>query len=396
MDDSQRLVSGQAWSDYCDRLKALGQRILKEDFPGATPRDRVDGFKHLARMTVYGLLQGVFFDREFPVFFRTNGEISQWGAPNADNLYIRARINGDGTYRLRGNMSTLYDFLISTHHGDMHMGKPVVFLEKTAQDFEIGPDGNFEIILSAQEHPGNWMPLHPDTDFVMIREYLVDWDHDEPAQFVIEKVGNEGRAPVPVEPAAMAQMLDEAVAITEGCTVYWNDYLREFFAPYWSDTRYNVFCPPQNVVGGAHNIYYAQCVWDLGPDEALLIECDVPHAHYWSVQLNTMGWYESLDFANRQISLNHKQMRIDPDGKFRVVVSQRDPGVANWLDTDGYRRGVVLYRWLRSQDNPEPTVELVKVGDVLRRLPQSTVRVDPAMRREQIARRHRHVALRFR
>jgi len=37
MDDGQRLVSGQAWSDYCDRLKALGQRILKEDFPGATP-----------------------------------------------------------------------------------------------------------------------------------------------------------------------------------------------------------------------------------------------------------------------------------------------------------------------------------------------------------------------
>jgi len=107
------------------------------------------------------------------------------------------------------NMSTLYDFLISIHQGDMHMGKPVVFLEKTAQDFEIGPDGNFEIILSAQEHPGNWMPLHPDTDFVMIREYLVDWDHDDRHNCDRKGWGNEGRAPVPVEPAAMAQMLDE-------------------------------------------------------------------------------------------------------------------------------------------------------------------------------------------
>jgi hypothetical protein len=396
MDDGQRLISGRAWSDYCDRLKALGQRILEEDFPNATPRDRVDGFKHLARMTVYGLLQGVFFDREFPVFFRNNGDVIQWGAPNADNLYIRARVAGNATYRLSGNMSTLFDFLISTHHGDMHTGKPTVFHERTAEDFQIGPDGSFEIILSSEQQAGNWMPLHPDTDIVMIRQFLVDWDRDQPAQFVIEKLGNEGLSPSPMDPAEMARRLDESAAIAEGCTVYWNDYLREFFAPFWSDTRYNVFCPPQNVSGGAHNIFYGQCVWDLGADDALLIECEAPRAHYWSVQLNSLGWYESLDFANHQISLNHEQIRVDPDGRFRIVVSSRDPGIANWLDTLGYRNGVVLYRWIKSQDGPEPTVEVVKTEELPRRLPRETMRVDPAARREQIARRQRHVALRFR
>ena len=40
----------------------------------------------------------------------------------------------------------------------------------------------------------------------------------------------------------------------------------------------------------------------------------------------------TVDWVNRQSSLNDAQAHIDSDGRFRAVISQQDPGVPNWLD----------------------------------------------------------------
>ena len=37
--------------------------------------------------------------------------------------------------------------------------------------------------------------------------------------------------------------------------------------------------------------------------------------------------------------LTADQARHDPDGMLRFVISERDPGVANWLETTGHPRG---------------------------------------------------------
>ena len=71
-------------------------------------------------------------------------------------------------------------------------------------------------------------------------------------------------------------------------------------------------------------------------------------------------WYVSLDYINHQTSLTADQARIDPDGQMRFVISERDPGVANWLELTGHRRGYVQIRWQRLtrdltlQDGPFP------------------------------------------
>ena len=43
------------------------------------------------------------------------------------------------------------------------------------------------------------------------------------------------------------------------------------------------------------------------------------------------------DYLHRQVSLNRKQTKPEPDGSFRIVVAAEDPGVPNWLDTEGPR-----------------------------------------------------------
>jgi hypothetical protein len=79
-------------------------------------------------------------------------------------------------------------------------------------------------------------------------------------------------------------------------------------------------------------------------------------------------WYVSLDYINHQTSLTADQARIDPDGLLRFVVGERDPGVANWLECTGHRRGYVQIRWQRlTRDlgpGDGPRAEVVKFADL--------------------------------
>ncbi len=106
-------------------------------------------------------------------------------------------------------------------------------------------------------------------------------------------------------------------------------------------------------------------------------------------------WWETIDYANRQSSLNGHQAVIDDDGVFRAVVSDKDPGVANWLDTAGHRQGPMIFRWLRAQSAPVPTTRVVSFDELATALPARTTRVDQTTRRALIARRRAAVRRRF-
>jgi hypothetical protein len=85
-------------------------------------------------------------------------------------------------------------------------------------------------------------------------------------------------------------------------------------------------------------------VWDIAPDEAVVITFDPPQARYWSFQLVDL-WWMTLDFSHHQSGLNGYQAEVDDDGKVRMVISHCDPGIANWLDPIGTPTGIVQMRW---------------------------------------------------
>jgi hypothetical protein len=380
------------WAAFCDRLKAVGQRILEDDFPDS-PRDRAEGFRHLGRLTVFALQSSLeFADPEFPAFYRYDDDVVKWGGPNSDNHYQRAKVDPRGTYRLTGNVAGLRELIISTPEGDMQLGQLRVFEERNLSQLEIAPDGRLEVVLSATPHPGNWIPLHPQADHVCLRQYVSDWDHDPVVHLRLERVGNEGLAPPPLEPARVAAGLDRAATWVERSVVYWNQWLRRTRGALPD----NVLNKPRAQPGGAGDVLYGGGWWNLAEDEALLIECEAPAARYWSIQLYSNPWFESLDFANRVNSLTGHQLHLDDDGRFRVVVAQRDPGVQNWLDTEGRREGLITYRWVFSSTAPVPSARLVKLAELPGLLPADTPRFDPADRRAQVARRQAAVARRFR
>ena len=340
-----------------------------------------------------GLLEQVeLCDRDFPVMYRHNDDVMRWGGPNVDNTYWRAHVSHEHTYRVSGWLPPGSLFVSQSAHGEMHQNQLGITAERTNDDFAVDPDGGFTFIVSATPHDGNWLPIDEHTDHISVREYNVDWMVEEPGSFYIERLGSEGQHPAPLDPADFADGLDRAMTWAEDALVFWNQWMersRKAAPP-------NEFYGPRSVPGGADAIGYGGCSYELAPDEAMIITCDVPEARYWSFMIYSYAWFESLDFANRTVSLNNAQIAADPNGRFRIVVAHKDPGVQNWLDTEGRPEALITFRWVLSTTMPTPESHVVHFSELDHHLPDFITRLTPEQRAAQITTRRQSRALRFR
>jgi hypothetical protein len=134
--------------------------------------------------------------------------------------------------------------------------------------------------------------------------------------------------------------------------------------------------------------------WALDADEALILEVEPPEGVYWSYSLGN-PWWETINYGRHQSSLNAAQAAVDSDGLVRVVLSARDPGVANWLDTAGHSNGAMILRCVRTETAPTPTARVVKFDDIASALPADTKLVKPQERQTILAARRRAVHERF-
>ena len=146
-------------------------------------------------------------------------------------------------------------------------------------------------------------------------------------------------------------------------------------------------------VGGQH---YYQGLFRLERGSVLLLETVLPETvRYWNVQLNDMRW-NTVDWMNRQSSLNGGQASIDADGRFRAVIALDDPGIANWLDPGGREEGSIMLRWSGASSGPQPSLTVVPLGELAASLPPETKRVSPTERQEALRARRRAVQMRRR
>jgi hypothetical protein len=393
-DDADRLLSGRAWHDFCDRLKDAGDTILGDDFPDE-PRERAEGFRSLTRLLSYAMRMEIECgDPAFPQLCRYEEPHNQWGGPNPDNTYLRAAIHPDYDYRVWGNLTDMRQIIVSLQEGDMQLRQFGVYSEQGLDDWHVGPNGEFELFIS-RHNPGrspdsalpfNWMPMHDDARIFQVRTYLSDWVSDSSPTLHIERIGAEGIAPPPLDPAALAAALDRTANWVEVSSSFWNDYT----AKAWQRGAPNQVSPARSTPGGAENILYGSCFWQLEEDEALVFTCEEPEAQYYNFCIHTLGWLESGDFANRQVSLSGHQLHIDDDGFLRIALSARDPGVPNWIDTEGRRRGLFAYRWVWATSGPEPTGEVVKVDAVRELMPEGHPVIDETERRRRLSKRREH------
>jgi hypothetical protein len=109
------------------------------------------------------------------------------------------------------------------------------------------------------------------------------------------------------------------------------------------------------------------------------------------------NWYwEAVEYATHQSSLNGHQAALDRDGVFRAVIAHEDPGVPNWLDPAGNRQGTLTARFLNAEAVPEIGLRKLPLAELHAALPADTPAVDVAARSESLARRRHAVLARFR
>ncbi len=386
-----RLLDGRAWQEFCRDLAAAGEHILRFPLGGAESEAlRAEGFRYLLGLVRSGLYNALeLADPDSPRWIRNPDSQAKWGAENPDNQYLWARIRPDAAYRVFGERRSVYDFLLEVKEGHMQLGDDRVFVAVTAKGLSLDAQGRFSILLARQKPPGyagDFLPIHPEAHYLQVRQYLLDWEREQPASFQIERVGGEGVPSPALTAAAMADRLDLAGEWTLTTTRFWTewvDQLRDAWRP-------GQIAPARRFVGGAPDIYYGNDWYKLRADEALIFESELPDARYWQIELCD-PWFKTLDFATRQTSLNHLQAHLSGDGRVRCVIAHADPGVPNWLDTAGNAEGMIQYRWIWTKTNPQPSVRTVPFADVTKHVPADTPRITPEARRLALARRQAHV-----
>jgi hypothetical protein len=342
--------------------------------------DVVEGYRYVLQLLSEGSELFAEADPERPRFSSIVWPARKFLGDNPDALYQQAIIRGDRAYRVTGRVDQQCYVSFTVHGPDPAGGiNGPVLADINDRDLTIDAAGNYELILSPDDKPEgsktNWVKLAPTARCVFVRNYYLhersaQTDPDVAVRIHIEPVVDPGPPP-PLDDATFAQRLRDANAFVRATTTG----MRVFGTP--SPTPVPFVSNEPNSVGrpwsfraseidaaGAVDIYYSSGTFDLGPDDALVMEGTLPEGAFTNVMLWNVHM-QTLEYVHRRCSLNAAQMQLGPDRSYRIVISEKDPGVPNWLDTGGHRRGTIFWRFLLPESQPDhPQCKVVKVDEL--------------------------------
>ena len=295
--------------------------------------------------------------------------------------------------------------------------------------FDIDAEGRFEILLGGEPQDRNWLALPSESGSISTRHYFEDathaaadparvpamrievvpgggdhdsdathaaadparvpamrievvpggGDHDSDATHAaadpapapapamrIEVIGDSPTPPPRPSDASVAAGIRRVAGLVRELTVD-RPPTGQSQPRSWISRVPNEFPPPGkpgDLGLAAFDAAYAMAPFLLGPDEALVIRARWPQCRYANVCLWNRH-LQSLDYASRPVSLNRAQTTADADGRFTAVIAHTDPGVPNWLDTEGRPFGIVYWRFMLPEGDIEtPQAELVPLAEL--------------------------------
>ena len=367
--------AGQAWMELASAMMDVERQFEVPPLATADPTERAEARRFMAEALQTALEFWADADPDRPSWTRFVGPHQKLLGDNPDTLYYFAPINPAGRYRIRGNINgAVYtSFTVERGTADGSGSKGLVATLNDTQ-FDIEPDGSYEVIVGGEPRPRNWIALAPDAGSLTTRHYFelarsAAADPSLHIPLMIEPL-EALPPPPPSDDARVAANLRRAARFFRTVTVgILPTDVPHKHPPYLSTTPNQFTVPDRNFTNqgtgyAAKDNVYLQAEYRLGPDEALVMRGRFPPCRFANVMLWNR-YTQTYDYLNRHISLNRRQTTLEADGSFRMVIAHRDPGVPNWMDAEGRPHGYIFWRFLLSQGDIAPvTTEVVKVDSL--------------------------------
>lgn len=312
---------------------------------------------------------------------------SRFAFDNPDNVYRYAIIDDASTYVLdthangpTGRLSvTVYRAFVGAQTTNWEQAVDAASAERIRSDSQgaaritVGPVDPKDGSLYLNSRGGRML---------LVREAVYDWQTQRPRTISLRRISG---------PNARSLTFNESVAIAQEYLIAATRTVIDLDTTF-SPMPTNRFGP--TVARGFGRSMIKVGRFQIANDEALIVKVRPQAAEYIGVTV-TSPWLITRNYVDRTGSRTNKQSHQNSDGSYTYVVSSRDPGVANWLDTDGLLDGAIAVRW-EGMDAPEAnpddaveSVKLVKLSAIGAELPSGFPSVSAADRKAEKATRRR-------
>jgi hypothetical protein len=368
--------SREAFAALLALVAEAERRTLSAEWNVRSPQDVIDGHRVLLHLLAAAIDLYYEGDPERPWWTPMPSPTRKYLGDNPDAHYFFTALRGDRRFRIRGNTAAAVYTSFTFQSASTGVATGITAARNHTQ-FDVAKDGSYELLIGPGASGKNGIPLDAKTVSVTTRHYFenpvsAQLDPALRVPLSIEPLDPIG-PPAPLTDAESARRIRAAARFFRESTLDMPP--RDPKAqPAWVSTVPNQLGAPA-LQGGRDDVSawhavdnaYSMGPFVLAPDQALVMTGRLPKCTFANVVLWNR-WMASFEYRGQRISLNRKQMELEPDGSYRIVIAARDPGVPNWLATEGRPSGTIFWRFQLPEEPPErPRAELTALADVAHR-----------------------------
>lgn len=325
-------------------------------------------------------------------WFGVNALGSRTVFDNPDTTYRTIPIDTNVSYVIKGTANSKLPLDVNFSLWDKNNQ---TLSNLATSDLVRNKDGSFEIYVSKQSAPStyaNYIQLKDTATSIFIRNTINDWKNQQFDKLSIERADGSKRIPIITKDDRYKSFLSN---LTSAGPAY-NYYYKLSNAP-------SVNTLPELTLGGTEGRLSTQAAtyspFHIEDDEALIFTTTLGDANYFILPVYNQ-WFTTTNYIDKTQTLNNAQSLANADGSYTYVISKKDPGIYNWIDTDGLNRGYLNPRWQGLSGNPNqalPTasLKLVKLVDLKNELPSGIKLVNETERKTQLELRKKSYELRY-
>lgn len=342
------------WGRLAEAMRAAGEALRQAD----DAVDRADGERALLR-AVNNLLGRIENRSDKPELVPFNGSREKFFMDNPHYRYWITDVHESGTYRIAGNVGdSVYQSL--TVYAGAGMADTAAVARIDTDELDVDVNGGFSVTLSSTRvDDAPWLELPRGATSLWVRLVHNTDDPLRPGACRIDTLASDA----PQQSADLGKDLARTAKFISFLPQAFSLAVAEDVQQANSIRRWSA------MAGGAAftepGIHYLRGAWQLGPQEALVVEGDLVSCRHWNIVLYNR-FLNSLDYRRHVIARTASNSTLS-GGRFRFVVAADDPDVPgyDWLDTERRPFGLFVMRFLQPVVEPHlPEVRLVALADL--------------------------------